>query len=142
MTRTLKLELVALATIAVGISGCVPKVVSRSVAGAQIGNRPVDPALAQRGAEVYVSKGCYQCHQFGGVRAAPDLVGITDRRDHDWLRRWLLNTTEMLQTDPQAQAMLKEWKGYKMPNMKLRAEDIDPLLHYMAQESARATGSR
>lgn len=137
MTRTLKLELVALATIAIGITGCVPKVHSPAVAGAELNNRPVDANLAQRGAEVFVSKGCYQCHQFGGVRAAPDLAGVMERRDHEWLRKWLLNTTEMLMSDPQAIAMLKDWKGYKMPNMKLRAEDIDALFHYMANETAR-----
>lgn len=138
MTRTLKLELVALATIGIGISGCVPKASTPVVPGAQLGSRPVDHALAQRGAAIFRDKGCYMCHGFGTtLRSAPDLAGIMERRDPEWTRKWLLNTTEMLQNDPQAIAMLKDWKGYKMPDMSLRAEDIDPLFHYMANESAR-----
>lgn len=138
MTRTLKLQLAALAAIGIGVSGCVPKVSSPAVPGAQLGNRPVDAALVQRGAEIFYKQGCYMCHGFGTtLRSAPDLAGIMERRDPEWTRRWLLNTTEMLQSDPQAIAMLKDWKGYKMPQIKLRAEDIDPLFHYMANETAR-----
>lgn len=99
----------------------------------------MDAGLVQRGAEIYVKKGCYTCHGIGhsGRRAAPDLAGVMERRDHEWLRKWLLNTTEMLMSDAQAIAMLAEWKGYKMPNMKLRPEEIDPLFHYLANETAR-----
>ncbi len=136
-----KLERAAFAALAIGLLGCATKATSRPVSGATVGDRPVDAALAQRGAEVYRSKGCYTCHGLGASarRAAPDLAGIMERRDHAWLRAWLLNTDSMiLSSDPQAQAMLKEYKNVKMPDMKLQESDIEPLFHYMAQESARA----
>jgi cytochrome c551/c552 len=142
-TRTLTLERVALAALAIGLAGCATKATSRPVSGAMVGDRPVDAVLAQRGAEVWRSKSCYTCHQFGKRVAGPDLLGIMDRRDHTWLRAWLMRTDSMLASDAQAEAMLKEWKGVKMPNMKLQATDVDALFHFMAQESARArsTGS-
>jgi hypothetical protein len=78
----------------------------------------------------------------GGRRAAPDLVGIMDRRDHTWLRGWLMNTDSMIANeDPQVKAMLEEWKGVKMPQIALTNNDVDALFHYMAQETARLRGA-
>ena len=140
-------RLVALAALAVALAGCNSFSTAKTtpVAGAMMGEKPVDEALAKRGATVYLTKGCYTCHSIGaGKRAGPDLVGITDRRDHTWLRGWLLNTDSMITSaDPQVKAMLEEWKGIKMPQIALNSSDIDPLFHYMAQESARvrAAGS-
>jgi len=141
MTRTLKLELAALAAIAIGLGGCFFKPAGpRSVAGAELGNRPVDPNLAQRGGIVFRDKGCYGCHGFGRKLGAPDLAGVMERRDHAWLRRWLKSTDSMLVSDPQAEAMLKDWYGVRMPNMRLSDQQIEALFHYMAQETARVRG--
>jgi len=139
LTRTKKLECVALAALAIGLVGCRTAARSQPVSGAMLGGKPVDAALAQRGAEVYRSKGCYTCHAIGGKNAGPDLMNIMDRRDHAWLRAWLLNTDSMISSsDPQTEAMLKEYKKVKMPTMKLNSADVDALFHYMAQESKRA----
>jgi protein SCO1/2 len=81
------------------------------------------------------------CHSIGqGVRAGPDLLGVTERRDHGWLKKWLQDPATMLQSDSIAQAMLAEAKGVKMPNVKLTEREIDGLIHYMAQESAKKKG--
>ena len=132
MTRILKLELAALAVIAIGLSLGTP-------VAAQ--NMAINPTLAKRGAQVYTSKGCYTCHGIGRQLGGPDLMGIMDRRDHDWLRRWLKNTTEMIQSDPQAMAMVETYKFQKMPNMKLSDSDIEALFHYLAQETQKMGGS-
>ena len=143
MTRTFTLQLAALAAIAIAPSGCqtLSKASAPPVAGAQLGNRPVDVNLAQRGVTVWRDRGCFSCHGFGRVLAGPDLAGVMERRDNAWLRRWLKNTTEMLQADPQAVAMLKDWNGVKMPNFNLNDADITALFHYLAQETARVRGS-
>jgi protein SCO1/2 len=127
MTRTLKLTLAALAAIAFGLP---------VVAAAQ-GSFRVDANLAKRGKIVYERNGCYMCHGLGvsARRAGPDLLGVTERRDHDWLRRWLKDTNAMLAGDPQARAMLQQWNGVRMPQVKLTDADIDALLHYMAQQT-------
>jgi cytochrome c551/c552 len=109
--------------------------VGSSVAHAQ-GLR-VDPNLAARGKVVYERNGCYACHGMGKVLAGPDLAGVTERRELGWLRRWLKETNAMLESDPQAQAMLEQWRFVRMPQIKLSDADVDALIHYMAQETQR-----
>jgi mono/diheme cytochrome c family protein len=96
----------------------------------------VDPALAKLGKTTFANKGCVTCHSIGqGVRAGPDLLGVTATRDLTWLKNWLKDPATMLQTDSLAQALLAQAKGVKMPNLKLSEREIDGLLHYIQQES-------
>jgi cytochrome c2 len=134
MNRTLKLTVVAGA---VALLGTLPL----SQAQGQGSGFTVDATLAKLGKSVWSNKGCVTCHSIGqGVRAGPDLLGVTDRRDHGWLKKWLQDPATMLQSDSIAQAMLAEAKGVKMPNVKLTEREIDGLIHYMAQESAKKKG--
>jgi mono/diheme cytochrome c family protein len=43
----------------------------------------------------------------------------------------------MLTTDSLAMSLLAKYKNVKMPNMKLSDADIDALLHYIAEETAK-----
>jgi cytochrome c551/c552 len=98
----------------------------------------VDPALAKRGESLYRNRGCEACHTIGkGKRAGPDLQGVTQRRDLDWLRRWLKNTNEMLESDSTAKAMLAEYNGVRMPGQRLSDADVDALIHYIAREQQK-----
>jgi len=109
---------------------------SSSIARAQ--SMTVDENLAKRGKSLWLAKGCDGCHSIGkGRRAGPDLLGVTERRDMAWLKRWLKNPTDMLASDTAAQAMLAESKGVKMPNLKLSDPDIDALINYVASESQK-----
>jgi protein SCO1/2 len=127
MTRSIKLALTAFAAIALALpAGAVAQ-----------GSFTVDPALAKTGKKLWQNRGCSGCHGIGKKQAGPDLAGVSDRRDADWLRRWLKDTDSMLQTDSIAQAMLAEWNNIKMPNLKLSDADVDALLHYIAQETAK-----
>jgi len=106
-------------------------------AAAQGGSFTVDPAKAEVGKKTWVKFGCQGCHKIGGKTGGPDLAGVLERRSVAWLNKWLKNTAEMLQTDSTAMALLKEWKGYKMPQMKVTDADIDNLLHYIGSETAK-----
>jgi mono/diheme cytochrome c family protein len=98
----------------------------------------VDEALAKKGKSLWGSRGCFGCHTVGKGRiAGPDLAGVLQRRDVDWLKRWLKDTNEMPASDETAQALLKEFGGNKMPQVKLTDSEIDALLHYLAQEDAK-----
>jgi cbb3-type cytochrome oxidase cytochrome c subunit len=131
MNRTFKLTVVAGA---VALLGALPL----SQAHGQGSALTVDPALAKKGRSIFSNKGCNGCHSIGGGRrAGPDLAGVTERRDTDWVRRFLKDPTGMLQTDSIAMAMLAEAKNVKMPNMKLTDGDIDALLHYITEETAK-----
>lgn len=99
-----------------------------------------DSALAKRGESVFTMKGCNACHTIGGgKRAGPDLAGVTHQRELGWLRRWLKNPTDMLDTDSTAKALLAEYFNVPMPNLRLNDEEVEALLHYMARESTKAS---
>ena len=91
-----------------------------------------DPALARRGAALFTSKGCNACHTVGknGKMAGPDLAGVTRRRTHDWLRRWLKDPNAMFGSDSIVDAMVVQAKNVKMPNMKLSDSEIGALISY------------
>lgn len=81
---------------------------------------------------------CSGCHTIGkGKSAGPDVAHILDRREVDWVKKWLRDPEAMMASDPDAQAMLKEYNNLKMPNMKLTDTQIDQLLHYMMEASPR-----
>ena len=107
------------------------------VAAAQGSGFTVDNALAANGKKAWAKYGCVSCHAFGKRGAGPDLVGVEQRRSAEWLHSWLKETRQMLETDSTAKALLVEYKGVKMPQFKLTDEDINGLIHYIAQESAK-----
>jgi len=123
------------------VFGVVVAAIAGVSTAAQAQGMSVDEALAKRGKTLWQNRGCAACHSIGkGRLAGPDLVGVTDRRSVDWLKRWLGNTTEMLATDSIAQALLAEAKGVKMPNLKLSDAESTALLNYIAQESQKKKG--
>ena len=128
MHRSLKLTLTTLAVVALGLP---------AIAAAQ-GSFTVDPVAAKRGKTVWQNSGCMICHNIGvGQGAGPDLAGIHERRTIEWLTSFLKNTTEMLQTDPIAQALLVQYRNIKMPQVLHNDRDINAVLHYIAERSAK-----
>ena len=98
-----------------------------------------DAAMAKRGQSLFSSRGCVGCHSVGGgKRAGPDLAGVTDHRELAWLRRWLKNPTGMFETDSVAKALLAQYNNTRMPNLRLKDDEVEALLHYIAQESHKA----
>ena len=90
---------------------------------------PTDPEAVQ-GKLAFESK-CLACHSIGGGRKlGPDLAGVTKRRTEGWLVRWLKNPDEMLKTDADAKALLKEHNNIPMPNQNLPENEIRQYLKY------------
>lgn len=81
---------------------------------------------------------CTSCHTIGGGRlAGPDLKGVTDRRERDWLVAFVQDPKAVIDKgDPEAQKMVTEAKGVVMPTLptmtRARAEKI---LDMIAAES-------
>jgi mono/diheme cytochrome c family protein len=92
----------------------------------------VDAELGEAGRDLFVSKGCQGCHTVGKGRAAgPDLFGVTELRSIDWLKAFLKNTGEMLDTDPLAQGLLKQYHNVRMPTIRMSDQEIEAIIHYM-----------
>ncbi len=75
---------------------------------------------------------CTACHTIGaGVLVGPDLLGVTERRDLAWLKRFILEPDQMLkEEDAIALAMLREF-GIPMPNLGLREQQVEAVIAYL-----------
>ena len=79
---------------------------------------------------------CQACHTIGGGdRTGPDLKGITEKREHAWLVKWMKDPIEMGKTDPIGKKILKEWKNVPMPNPGLDEAKINQVLGYIKAAS-------
>lgn len=137
MTRIAKAHVIALG-LAMVAAGCATQnalQMEKASGGEVVTVNPdfkVDAELGEAGRELWSRRGCLGCHTVGVGRAAgPDLFGVTERRPVDWLKGFLKNTDEYLDTDPVAQGLLKQYNNQRMPNMRLTDQDIDALIHYL-----------
>lgn len=92
--------------------------------------------LHEKGEALFQSKGCVACHTIGkGKLVGPDLKGVTQRRDQEWLTKWLKDPDTMILTDPTAKEMLKEFL-VPMPNQGLSDQDIKAIMAYLKHEDS------
>ena len=88
---------------------------------------------------------CAACHTITGNEAkgalGPDLLGVTERRETNWLLNWLRAPDQMLEKkDPIAMGLYNKYNKLAMPNMRLNKEEAIDLIAYMAKESQRVLG--
>lgn len=97
------------------------------------------------------SSHCAACHTVGhGDHIGPDLAGVTNVRDHDWLVRFIKEPDKLLNAhDPLAVTLFEKYKQVQMPNLRLADGDVAEVLKFLETQSnsnhsaavARATGS-
>jgi protein SCO1 len=80
---------------------------------------------------------CAGCHSLKvGNRVGPDLYGVTSRRSHDWLTRFIMSPEKVrAQKDPTALALVEKFKGVRMPNLGLSEHDAADLIAYVDAQS-------
>jgi len=92
---------------------------------------------------------CSSCHIIGERELlpesqsarllGPDLAGVTERRDRNWLARWLAKPDKLLaEKDPIALELFERHGRVAMPNLSLDEVDVAALLEFIASESRRA----
>jgi cytochrome oxidase Cu insertion factor (SCO1/SenC/PrrC family) len=94
-----------------------------------------------RGEQIYRTR-CNTCHSLTGNELAdalgPDLLGVTQKREVQWLLNWLQAPDKMLKNkDPIATALFKQYNSLAMPNMRLNKEEALSLLDYIKNETNR-----
>lgn len=89
-----------------------------------------------KGEDMFRSR-CSVCHTIGkGDGLGPDLLDVVERRDRDWLVRWLKSPATLLeQKDPIALSLFENFGRLPMPDVKLTDFDIENLLRYMQEQS-------
>lgn len=79
---------------------------------------------------------CKACHTVDGSgveHVGPDLLGVVQRRDAAWLRRWIKEPDAMLtEKDPLAVALYSQYRELPMPNLGLSDEEVEQVIEYMS----------
>ncbi len=99
-----------------------------------------------RGEQIFRTR-CVTCHSVTGHELAgalgPDLLGVTRRRDKQWLLDWLRAPDQMLaKKDPIAVALYDQYNQLAMPNMRLHKAEALALLDYLDAETRRLAGDQ
>lgn len=98
---------------------------------------PAAPAWGQETAD-YFKKNCASCHTIGGGRlTGPDLKNVTQRKDREWLTRFMLNPKAVIDSgDSYAQQLFEDHRQVLMPTLPdLTSERSDAILNLIEAES-------
>jgi cytochrome c551/c552 len=97
---------------------------------------PLDETMVKKGESIYDIK-CSSCHKLSDEKlVGPGWKGVTDRRAPEWIMNFVTNTEEMLDKDPNAQAML-EVCMVRMPNQNLSDDDARAVLEFMRKNDGK-----
>ncbi|WP_340695241.1 cytochrome c [Hydrogenobacter thermophilus] len=92
------------------------------------------------GRKIFEQK-CSACHTIGkGKLVGPDLKGVSERRDLEWLKRFIKSPTSLINAkDNVALSLLKEY-GTPMPDLGLTDDEVNALVNYLkSPEESRTT---
>lgn len=95
-------------------------------------------ARAQQDAESFFKQNCAACHTIGGGKLlGPDLKGVTQAKDHEWLEKWLLNPQAVIDSgDAYAVKLKQEYGGIVMPSVPgMTPQMAEALLNFIAARS-------
>ncbi|WP_157208860.1 c-type cytochrome [Mariniflexile maritimum] len=89
----------------------------------------IDQAMATQGEEIY-KKMCTACHRPDKKFIGPAPKGILERRTPEWIMNMILDPEDMIQKDPLAMDLLKEFNGAPMANQNLTEAEARAVLEY------------
>ncbi len=91
---------------------------------------------ASQGEQIFQAK-CVGCHTIGqGVLVGPDLLGVTEKRDVQWLRKFIQNPSQVIASgDPTATQLLEEFNNLPMPNLGLSDQEVEALIAFLESQS-------
>jgi cytochrome c551/c552 len=97
---------------------------------------PLDEGMVKKGQTISEVK-CLSCHKLSDEKlVGPGWKGVTDRRKPEWIMNFVTNVEEMLEKDPNAQAML-EVCMVRMPNQNLSDDEARSVLEFMRKNDGK-----
>jgi nitrate reductase gamma subunit len=94
-------------------------------------------ASADVGEDLFKSK-CTACHVTGARKlVGPGLAGISEKRDREWLYKWINNSKALIESgDSAAVQLFAEFNSIPMLEYDFTNEEIDAILAYIDSENA------
>lgn len=91
----------------------------------------VDEARQKEGRKLFKSL-CAACHKLDKKLVGPQLGGIEEKRENDWLKAWIKDNASLRKSgDKDANAIFDEYKGSPMTAFpQLSDKQIDDILYY------------
>ncbi len=82
--------------------------------------------------QVLFKANCSSCHKLFKRSTGPELLGISEKYEREWLYSWIKNSQELISSgDVQAMRIYNEYKQTNMNSFpQLSNEDIDDILAY------------
>ncbi|MDZ4842974.1 MAG: SCO family protein [Hyphomicrobium aestuarii] len=95
-----------------------------------------EPPKNQPG-EALFAKACASCHAIGkGAVVGPNLAGLSERRERDWLIKFIRSPSRMhREKDPIALELAARYPVVRMPSLQLSESDVEDLLAYIEARS-------
>ena len=91
----------------------------------------VDPGV-ERGKQIFKTN-CAACHKMEGKLIGPELFKITDTREHEWLKAWILDNNALVASGDKLAKEVQESNPAAMtPFPQLSDQDLEDLLKYFA----------
>lgn len=89
---------------------------------------------AAKGKELFNSN-CAACHKLDKDMTGPALRGVAERRDAEWLRKWVRNSADLIKSgDKDAVKVFEDWNKVPMTAFpSLSDQDIDDIVAYVSQ---------
>ena len=119
-------------------------IVKRLAMLAVIGLTAVSFAQAQdvKAGEALFKSNCSSCHKVFGRVIGPELAGMSERHNEEWLISWIRNSQAMVAAgDPAAVALFEEYKTVMTAFPALSDDDIKNIIGFVkAEEEKKAAG--
>ncbi len=113
----------------------------RIVSNYNAGARRISLAHRKQTGQALFQKACASCHTIGkGRKVGPDLVGISARRNREWLVNFIMHPDQMRNRgDPIAMTLKKQYPGTMMPYLGITKNDAADLLTYIELRTRSAS---
>ena len=97
---------------------------------------PLDEGMIATGKKIFDLK-CSACHRLTDVKlVGPGWKGVTDRRKPEWIMNFVTNTDEMINKDPNVQALLEKCM-VRMPNQNLTDAEARDMVEFMRKNDGK-----